>query len=63
MTNKEAIRVFDTLKTTIKNQPLYVYEALDLAYAALMKIDLIKFNVHALNELLKEENKGGNTNV
>ena len=35
MKSEEAIRVFDVLKTTIKNQPSYVYEALDVAYEAL----------------------------
>lgn len=37
MTNEEAIRVFDELKITIKNQPSYVYEALDFAYKKLKK--------------------------
>lgn len=35
MTNEEAIKVFDELKKSVKNQPSYIYEALDVAYEAL----------------------------
>lgn len=63
MTNEEAIKVFDTLRNTIRNQPVYVYEALDKAYEALTKINLIKYNVYALSKLIDDENKGGNINV
>lgn len=35
MTNEEAIVVFDLLKKTVRNQPDFVYEALDVAYEAL----------------------------
>lgn len=35
MTNEEAIGVFDLLKKTVRNQPDFVYEALDVAYEAL----------------------------
>lgn len=35
MTNEEAIQVFDLLKTTIRNQPDFVYQALSVAYDAL----------------------------
>lgn len=42
MTNEQAIAVFDMLKATVKNQPSYVYEALDVAYEALKKADYFK---------------------
>ena len=52
MTNKEAIEKLAYIKT------FFVYtetfEALDLAIKALEQIDLIKFNIHALNKLIEE---------
>ena len=58
MNNHEAIDVLLELNRTAKNQPDYVYEALYLATKALEKIDLIYFNVHALNTLCNEPKKG-----
>ena len=58
MNNHEAIDVLLELNRTAKNQPDYVYEALYLATKALEKIDLIDFNVHALNTLCNEPKKG-----
>ena len=58
MTNKEAIKV---IKHLYEANPIEAEEALDLAIKALKQIDLIKFNIHALNKLIGEtenENQG-----
>lgn len=52
MTNKEAIKVINHL---YEADPIKSEEALDLAIKALKQIDLIKFNIHALNKLIEEE--------
>lgn len=49
MTNKEAIEKIKEISFMTGYK-----EALDLAIKALEKIDLIKFNIHALNELIEE---------
>lgn len=51
MTNKEAIKVIEHL---YEANPIEEEEALDLAIKALEQIDLIKFNIHALNKLIEE---------
>ena len=64
MTNKEAIEILKPLteysvdKNGIATFPMVSTplqaEALDLAIKALEQIDLIKFNIHALNKLIEE---------
>ncbi len=56
MTNKDAISIIKIIgedyipRTTFQE----VNEALDIAIKALEQIDLIKFNIHALNKLIEE---------
>lgn len=55
MTNKEAIEILKRatmFEPTLENRDYP--EAFDLAIKALEQIDLIKFNIHALQELIKE---------
>lgn len=54
MTNKEAIWIINN-KLNIDHCTDEVIKALDLALKALEKIESIKFNAYAINELLKEE--------
>ena len=49
MTNKEAIEKLKEISFMTRYK-----EALDLAIKALKQIDLIKFNIHALNKLIEE---------
>ena len=56
MTNKEVIRILNVIKEH-PSMEVYLpdeYEALDIAIKALKHIDLIKFNIHALNILIEE---------
>lgn len=61
MTNKEAVAILKELPDRIVSMlmPLdmdFDYkEALECAIRALEQIDLIKFNIHALQELTKEQ--------
>lgn len=53
MTNKEAINLI------VRNKSVFQYDeemkkALALAIKTLEQIDLIKFNIHALNKLIEE---------
>lgn len=55
MTNREAIELLKRatlFEPTLENRDYP--EALDLAIKALEQIDLIKFNIHALNKLIEE---------
>ena len=58
MTNKKAIKVLENieyyLKTHTNESCEEEHTALALAIKALEKIDLIEFNIYALNELIKE---------
>ena len=57
MTNKEAIEELKGLQEFINGTRLkgeIRAEAFDLAIKALEQIDLIKFNIHALNKLIEE---------
>lgn len=54
MTNEEAIKVLEVDKAYLYPDDCYNTGAYDMAIEALRKMDLIKFNVYALNELLKE---------
>ena len=53
MTNREAIEIINNRLNTYycTDEDL---KALDLAIKALEQIDLIKFNIHALNKLIEE---------
>ena len=57
MTNKEAIEEIKGLQEFINGTRLegeFRAEAFELAIKALKQIDLIKFNIHALNKLIEE---------
>lgn len=54
MSNEEAIRILEVDKAYLYPDECYNTKAYDLAIEALRKMDLIKFNVYALNELLRE---------
>lgn len=53
MTNKEAIEILQR-EDSVCIETDEALEAYELAIEALKKMDLIKFNVYALNELMKE---------
>ena len=57
MTNKEALEILEHNWTKLVN-PDYtdkeLGQALDIAIKVLEQIDLIKFNIHALNKLIEE---------
>lgn len=52
MTNEQAIEILRRMRSEIANDREWL--ALDRAIEALKKMDLIRFNVYALNDLLKE---------
>lgn len=59
MTNKEAINILSEMPISTMSGRSFteIADALELAIKALEKIDkidLIKFNIYAMNELLKE---------
>lgn len=65
MTNKEAIEIIEAYKDRLTSSCSNLLDedicAFDLAIKALKQIDLIKFNIHALNKLIEEienENQG-----
>lgn len=55
MNNNEAIRILRLQNKRITPANGELCQALDLAIKALEKIESIKFNAYAINELLKEE--------
>lgn len=54
MTNKEAVKLIREIEEDGRNVTSEHIKALDLAIKALEQIDLIKFNIHALNKLIEE---------
>lgn len=61
MTNEEIANAVYNLKKIRKQFNAYHYtHSIDLAIRALESIDRIKFNVYALNELLKDEEEDNN---
>ena len=56
MTNAEAIVILEADKAFLYPDECYNTKAYDMAIEALKEMDLIKFNVYALNELLREAN-------
>lgn len=54
MTNEEAIKILEECLGQGRFFDSSLKQAYDMAINALEKIDLIKFNLYALNELLKE---------